>query len=210
MCILVKCRKSAFKNVAYFNSNDLEYILEQGDALYKTIGSHDFLSCPDLPREFMIENVPVTVEFINNASFFGFLHSGSNCLSELITNLSANFRNSIVMYFPKGIFATNGVSVNEITVVSLNLTFRIMLVYKKHGQLLHSLKELMVYVMRVWAPDVILGNFNINLLASENQHFVEFMTNNNYTQIVCEPTHINGSLLDHVYIAPTMNSRLRC
>ena len=47
---------SAFKNVAYFNSNDLEYILEQGDALYKTIGSHDFLSCPDLPREFMVEN----------------------------------------------------------------------------------------------------------------------------------------------------------
>jgi len=45
--------------------------------------------------------------------------------------------------------------------------------------------------------DIILGDFNVNAL-DENNYFLEYLTE--YEQVVTEPTHISGSLIDHIYV----------
>jgi len=45
--------------------------------------------------------------------------------------------------------------------------------------------------------DIILGDFNVNAL-SENNYFIDYLTD--YKQVVTEPTHISGSLIDHIYV----------
>lgn len=68
---------SSFKNIGFWDINNLEYVIEQGDELYKTTGSNTFLSCPELPQTFFVESVQVTVDLTQHD--FGFLHHGSNC-----------------------------------------------------------------------------------------------------------------------------------
>ena len=46
--------------------------------------------------------------------------------------------------------------------------------------------------------DIILGDFNINLLGKPVATSSSALTN--FIQIVKEPTHLSGSLIDHVYI----------
>ena len=77
---------SVFKSVSAWNKNDLEYVLEKGDLVYKAQNSITFLSVPELPTTLVIEDFPLTLNF--GADRFGFLHRGSNCISELILNLS--------------------------------------------------------------------------------------------------------------------------
>jgi len=51
--------------------------------------------------------------------------------------------------------------------------------------------------------DVILGDFNVNAFSKGN-FFLDFLTD--YTQIVTEPTHISGSLIDHVYVHENLSN----
>ena len=44
---------------------------------------------------------------------------------------------------------------------------------------------------------IILGDFNVNGF-SENNYIDEFLSD--YELVVNEPTHISGSLIDHVYV----------
>ena len=49
-------------------------------------------------------------------------------------------------------------------------------------------------------PTLILGDFNLDLLSCNNdRRLINFMTINNFTQIVNEPTTDLGSLIDHIY-----------
>ena len=49
-------------------------------------------------------------------------------------------------------------------------------------------------------PTLILGDFNLDLLSCNNdRRLINFMTINNFTQIVNEPTTDRGSLIDHIY-----------
>ena len=44
---------------------------------------------------------------------------------------------------------------------------------------------------------IILGDFNVNAF-SENNYIDKFLSD--YELVVNEPTHISGSLIDHVYV----------
>ena len=46
--------------------------------------------------------------------------------------------------------------------------------------------------------DIVLGDFNIDILNSTNINLQKVLFN--YTLLVNEATHISGSLLDHVYV----------
>ena len=46
--------------------------------------------------------------------------------------------------------------------------------------------------------DIVLGDFNIDILNSTNINLQKVLSN--YTLLVHESTHISGSLLDHVYV----------
>ena len=62
---------SAFKNIARWTCHDLEYIIEQGDGLYKTTGRSDYLSSTELPQEITVENLQVNIDL--DANYFGIL-----------------------------------------------------------------------------------------------------------------------------------------
>lgn len=74
---------SVFRQVRCWNSNDLEYVIEQGGILYKETGSNNVLSCAELPQSILVENT--VVAFIEIFSVLW-----SNCISDLNNNLSCN------------------------------------------------------------------------------------------------------------------------
>ena len=57
--------------------------------------------------------------------------------------------------------------------------------------------ELLPTLVQTASIDIILGDFNINAF-SKNHNLCEVLSD--FKQIVKEPTHIAGGLLDHVYI----------
>ena len=55
----------------------------------------------------------------------------------------------------------------------------------------------------------IMGDFNFDFLLSDKKKSVEFLINNiNMNQIIKEPTHIQNSLLDQVYVSKHFLDRL--
>ena len=62
------------------------------------------------------------------------------------------------------------------------------------------------YILNSYTIDMILGDFNINYFnGNQVQPLKSLMESFNYTQIVTKPTFISsGSLLDHVYVWPTV------
>ena len=91
-------------------------------------------------------------------------------------------------------------------VTRLSKSIKVLIVYKKNSQPLHNFIELMSYVVRTVNPDIILGDFNLNLLSDENQTIVNILTTLRFKQIVSGPTHVLGSLIDHVYISEPFSS----
>ena len=47
---------------------------------------------------------------------------------------------------------------------------------------------------------IMVGDFNIDLLQDSNNSIVRTITSNGFVQHVEFPTHIEGGLLDHVYV----------
>lgn len=98
---------SVFKSVSTWNKKDLDYVIENGDRLYKLQNTSDFLSCPDLPRSLKICDVMVTVNF--DINLFDFL-SDSNSKLLLIRNLHST------LVFSGILFLINGFSFSIISV----------------------------------------------------------------------------------------------
>ena len=55
-----------FKDVHVWESYDLDYILEQGDRIFKDLRMFRLLGIDDLPQNFAVEGTPVVVEFLDN------------------------------------------------------------------------------------------------------------------------------------------------
>ena len=62
---------SIVKKVSIWKSFDLDYILENGDETFKTVGISRVMELNELPCNLTIENCSVTVEFLDNQ--FGLL-----------------------------------------------------------------------------------------------------------------------------------------
>ena len=54
---------SLFKQAHRWNNNDLEYILEKGDAMYKASNSCNLLKPLQLPKTLLIGNVSLHLKF---------------------------------------------------------------------------------------------------------------------------------------------------
>jgi len=54
------------KQTSFWNQNDLEYLIEQGDKLSKSQNTSLFLSCGELPRNVEAEHVTTNVDFLEN------------------------------------------------------------------------------------------------------------------------------------------------
>lgn len=68
---------------------------------------------------------------------------------------------------------------------------------------MNAFENFIQYIIRAYSPHIILGDFNLN-----SQNFTNIMTESGYSQIITDPTHITGSLLDHVYVTPYINSQI--
>ena len=65
----------------------------------------------------------------------------------------------------------------------------------------------MQWVIATHDPNVILGDFNEDFFKAGVVS--NFLTQFKFTQIVTQPTHIRGSLLDHIYLKDDLkNSHL--
>ena len=99
-----------------------------------------------------------------------------------------------------------GVQLTSITIPNLQLSFKILLIYRKQSQSIHSFREILTYLIQSNSPDIILGDFNINFLSEDSSYFLDLMNENSYIQLVSEPTYMLGSLLDHIYVTSTMRT----
>jgi hypothetical protein len=77
-------------------------------------------------------------------------------------------------------------------------------IYKPPSVSIHNLKSSLKTLFQVITPEentlIIMGDFNINLL-DMNTEFEQFMEGYKVTQVIKTPTHISGSLLDHIYLS---------
>ena len=92
-----------------------------------------------------------------------------------------------------------GISTIDITKSSFSYDMiRIMLVYRSPNSSLTSFYNTLENFLRRYCIDMVLGDFNINTLNGANINLQNIFSN--YTLLVNEPTHISGSLIDHVYV----------
>ena len=54
-----------FKSVSIWDSFNLDFILQKGDLLFKSVNNYRYLGMEDSPEEFFIENLSINVELLN-------------------------------------------------------------------------------------------------------------------------------------------------
>ena len=72
--------------------------------------------------------------------------------------------------------------------------------------------ELLEHIIELITPDknmAICGDFNICYLATRNNRITKYLEQNGFTQLVKEPIHIQGRLLDHFYFKPRQNDPVK-
>ena len=77
-------------------------------------------------------------------------------------------------------------------------SFTVILLYRKNQMQLHDFNQQLIHHMQTLTIDIILGDFNINSLASHSDMLSSTLSD--YTPIVTDPTCITGSLLDNIYV----------
>ena len=97
---------SAFKAVSRWN-NDLEYVVEKGDSLYKLQNTFCYLSCTDLPRIVQVEHLNVPVVFKEN--IYGTISNNfkdltsENSNNELYTSLCSGIDHDGILFNISGL-----------------------------------------------------------------------------------------------------------
>ena len=69
-------------------------------------------------------------------------------------------------------------------------------------------KDKIEYVVDPLRPTILTGDTNIDILKDSGKLFVEFMKHLGFTQLVKNPTHDQGGLLDHVYVTQDLLERV--
>ena len=94
----------------------------------------------------------------------------------------------------------SGATLIEITKLLFSQNpIKILLLYRKNSYD----RETSIYLIRHFIDEsdsrihIILGDMNINALDDDN-YFAHFLSD--YKQVVNEPTHISGTLIDHIYV----------
>ena len=118
----------------------------------------------------------------------------NNCCEDKFQSISFCYKPHIeVTHFEP----TIGASLIEFKKLSFSQnSFRLFIVYRKNRTSLTSFYDLLTQ-MKQFNIHIFLGDFNINAQDSSNS---VSQVLENYQQLVQEPTHIAGAILDHVYV----------
>ena len=107
----------------------------------------------------------------------------------------------IVTYFKDQfqVTATINTELYQITKVS-NKDYHVINVYCSKGASKQQLSKDLCALTRGAQFCIIVGDFNENFLQEPKTRFVQYMILQKFSQLVETPTHIEGGLLDHVYV----------
>ena len=76
--------------------------------------------------------------------------------------------------------------------------FTLILIYRKQSMHIQEFFQVLQYLLATNSIDIMAGDFNYDLLKVSQNKILDIFTD--HVQMVNKPTHISGSLIDHVYI----------
>jgi hypothetical protein len=83
-------------------------------------------------------------------------------------------------------------------------SFDLILVYRfSENANVHEFTEEIVNILNLSRTVIICGDFNINLAKFPHNKFSKSLFNLGFIQLVNNPTHILGGIIDHVYLYST-------
>ena len=96
-------------------------------------------------------------------------------------------------------FDANGLSILSFKKYAFaERVFTLILIYRKQSMHMQEFFQVLQYLLATNSIDIIAGDFNYDLLKVSQNKFLDIFTD--HVQMVNKPTHISGSLIDHVYI----------
>ena len=111
-------------------------------------------------------------------------------------SLAYGFRNHVAVLNK---FDANGVSILSFKKHAFaDRIFTLMLVYRKQSMHIQEFFQMLQYLLAKYSIGIIAGDFNYDLLKVSQNKFLDVFTD--HVQMVNKPTHISGSLIDHVYV----------
>ena len=84
----------------------------------------------------------------------------------------------------------------------------LMLVYTKTSVHIQAFFQMLQYLLKSNSIDIIAEDFKYDLLKVSQNTFLDIFTD--HVQMVNKPTHIAGSLIDHVYIKKSLMEKFFC
>jgi len=131
------------------------------------------------------------------------LHNNEDKFKSLAL-LKNEFIESYIEYFDAAIYA----EFNNIPGASLPLS--VLLLYKSNNQPITDFMQNIRYLVTTKLPDIILGDFNIDLFKEASSAFVQTLEEMSYSIKLKSPTHIRGGLIDHVYFSHALSRSCIC
>ena len=137
-------------------------------------------------------------EHLKQNDFFSILKRNAisgNTGRGLVHNVRSLPRNVDVAVLNK--FDTNGVSILSFKKHAFaDRALTLMLVYRKQSMNMQEFFHMLQYLLATHSIDIIAGDFSYDLLKVSQFIFLDIFTD--HVQMVNKPTHISGSLIDHI------------
>ena len=85
------------------------------------------------------------------------------------------------------------------------LSLKVLLVYRSHQENIHDFLEALRYILTTHNDiSIALGDFNIDFLKNDRTTIELKNLIFGFKQIIDKPTHINGGLIDHIYVRKSL------
>ena len=168
---------------------DADEILKECDILFLT--------------ETQIEETDDTTKITDILSDFHVIH---NISSDKFCSIAYCYRGTIDYIEDKSIPAVTLVKIkkNSFCPNAIN----ILLLYRKNNLKLDDFVYMINHFLSQDNIQIILGDFNYNAFKHDSNSVRLSEVLSDYNQVVDQPTHVSGSLIDHVYIKKTFQERI--
>ena len=107
----------------------------------------------------------------------------------------------LAIYFKKDLFnhkidiKEENMQLSKFSSSNLN----IVIIYRSQNGNLNKLKQNLEAITTKDKPELILGDFNFDFPTSPSNPTKLYLQDQGYTQLIHEPTHLEGNILDHAY-----------
>ena len=126
---------------------------------------------------------------------------------ELVLNSQSKGK-GVATYFKKNIFQHNSDIKDEKMQLSkfTSSTLDIIVLYRSQRGSYRDLNKYIEIMDSQVRPLLVIGDFNFCYLTTETNQTKQFFSSKQFTQMIKEPTHIEGHLLDQAYVKDSDNT----